>query len=85
MTLTDKVKVKVCFYIAQYPSIGPLTMIYTLILGRHFHSDINSASSNAEITRNDYSLTFSPPSLVIYRYSFIQLSELGHRRENENP
>ena len=31
--------------------------------------------------REDYSLTFTP--LSIARYSFIQLSELGHRGENE--
>ena len=39
-------------------------------------------SSHTAITREDYSLTFPPLSIV--RYSFIQLSELGHRGENEN-
>ena len=33
-------------------------------------------------TSGDYSITFPP--LSIARYSFIQLSELGHRGENEN-
>ena len=39
-------------------------------------------SSHAAITCNDYSLTSPPP--FIARYSFIQLSQLGHRGENEN-
>ena len=39
-------------------------------------------SSHAVIRREDYSLTFS--SLCLARYSFIQLSELGHHRENKN-
>ena len=39
-------------------------------------------SSDAAITREDYSLTFPPPSTA--RCSFIQLSELRHRGENEN-
>ena len=42
--------------------------------GKHFRQ--------AAIMRNDYSLKFPPPSTV--RYSFIQLSELGHHGENED-
>ncbi len=40
------------------------------------------AFSHAAIMRKDYSLTFPP--LSIARYSFIQLTELGRRGENEN-
>ena len=39
-------------------------------------------SSRTAITSEDYSLTFPPPLIV--RYSFIQLSELGHSGEYEN-
>ena len=39
-------------------------------------------SSHAEFTSEDYSLTFPPSSVA--RYSFKQLSELGHRGENKN-
>ena len=37
---------------------------------------------HAAITCEDYSVTFRP--LSISRYSFIQLSALGHHGENEN-
>ncbi len=37
-------------------------------------------SSHAPITREDYSLTFPPPSIA----SFMQLSERWRRGENEN-
>ena len=54
--------------------------------GRPVHSDTNSASLGSILAmqqlRNDYSLTFPP--LSIARYSFIQLSRLRHREENEN-
>ena len=42
---------------------------------------LGEAFSHAAITREDYSLTFPPPSIA--GYSFIQLSELGRRRKNE--
>ena len=61
-------------------------MLYTSRPGRPVHSDTNSTSgkhsSHAAIMREDYSLIFFLP--FIARYSFIQLSELGHRGENEN-
>ena len=103
-------KVKVCFYIAQYPvlwtnqstshfsSPGRL-FIYLFILSYlpkstpsvrstvlPVHSDTNSASLGSILAmqqlRNDYSLTFPPLSTA--RYSFIQLSRLRRREENEN-
>ena len=39
-------------------------------------------SSHSAITLEDHSFISPPPSMA--RYSFIQLSELGHRGENEN-
>ena len=85
----EEVKVKVCFYniIAQYP------VRWTVQSALHFssperpvHSDTNSASLGSILAmqqlRNDYSLTFPP--LSIARYSFIQLSRLRRREENEN-
>ena len=87
-----KFKVNVCFYIAQYLLSSPLFRSKRFTLhpsGRPVHSDTNSAplgsilrSSHAAIMHEDYSLTFPP--LFIDRYSFIQLSELGHCGENEN-
>ena len=54
--------------------------------GRHVHYDTNSVSPVSILARqqlrNNYSLTF--PQLSIARYSFIHLSELGCRGENEN-
>ena len=53
--------------------------------GRPVHTDTNSASLGSILAmqqlRNDYSLTFPP--LSIARYSFIQLSRLRRREENE--
>ena len=53
---------------------------------RPVHSDTNSASPGSILAmhqlRNDYSLTCPP--LSIARYSFIQLSRLRRREENEN-
>ena len=43
---------------------------------------IPTPTSHAAIPREDYSLTFPPLSTA--RYSFMQLSELGHLGENEN-
>ena len=54
--------------------------------GRAVHSDTNSAYLGSILTmqqlRNDYSLKCPP--LSIARYSFIQLSRLRRREENEN-
>ena len=55
--------------------------------GRPVHSDTNSASLGSILAmqqlRNDYSLTCAP--LSIARYSFIQLSQIGRRGEEEMP
>ena len=74
-------KEKVCLYRA---GSSPLSTLHT---GRPVHSDINSTSLRSIIamqlnTREDYSPIFPPPSIA--RYSFKQLSELGHHGENEN-
>ena len=73
-------------YSAYIQSVGPLKALYTLSPGRHVHSDTNSASPGSIqpccILCEDYIFTFPSPSIA--RYSFIQLSELGHRGGNEN-
>ena len=77
----------VCLYKAQYPvrwtaqSALHVTPWQTCSF-RHQLDFSGKHSSHAAITSEDYSLTFPP--LSISRYSFIQLSELGHRGENEN-
>ena len=81
---------KVCFYIAQYRVSTPLARSkrFTLFLPwqtcsfRHQLGFSWKHSSQAAITRNDYSLTCPP--LCIARYSFIQLSRLRCCEENEN-
>ena len=59
---------------------------FTLPTGRHVRSDINSTSlGSIQLCCNyneDHTFTFPPPSIA--RYSFIQLSEMGRRGENEN-
>ena len=67
-------KVKVCFYIAQYPLHGTAqSALHLSSPGRPVHSDTNSASLGSILAmqqlRNDYSLTCPP--LSIARYSFI--------------
>ena len=53
---------------------------------RHVYSDTNSTALQSiqqqYILGEDYSFTFPPLSMA--RYSFIQLSGLGHRGENGN-
>ena len=78
---SNKHKVKVYFYIAQYP------VHWTAQSHLHFTPGAFSGthSSHAAITREDYSQIF--PLLSIANYSFIQMSELSelvHRGENEN-
>ena len=75
------------FYIAHVSSRLDRSKRFTLHpwQTRSFRHQLDSSgkhSTHTAITREDYSLTFPPPS--ISRYSFIQLSELGRRRENEN-
>ena len=85
-TLPLGLKVKVCFLIAQYPVRWTAQSALHFTPSRPVHSDANSnflGSVLAAITREDYSLKF-PPLPIAARYSFIQLSELGHRGENEN-
>ena len=59
---------------------------FTSSPGRPVHSDTNSASLGSILVmqqlRNDYSLTCPPLSITMY--SFIQLSRLRSREENEN-
>ena len=75
------------FYIAHVFSLLDRSMCFTLFLlwqTCSFRQQLGFSwkhSSHAAITRNDYSLTF--PTLSIARYSFIQLSELGCRRDLE--
>ena len=74
------------FYIAQYPERWiTQSALHFKSPGRHVHPYTNSTSleaiTHAAIRREDYSLTFPPLSIV--RYSFIQLSELRRRGENE--
>ena len=81
------IKVKVCFYIAQYPVRWTAqSALHFSSTGRPVHSDTNSAYLGSILAmkqlRNDYSLTCPP--LSIARYSFIQLSRLRRREENEN-
>ena len=74
-------------YTAQYPVRWTAqSALHLSSPGRHVHSDTNSASPGSILAmqqlRNDYSLTCPP--LSIARYSFIQLSRLRRREENEN-
>ena len=57
--------------------------------GRPVHSDSNSTSlgsipATLLTARTQFIHNFTFPPLSIARYSFIQLSELGHRGENGN-
>ena len=76
-------KVKVCFYIAQYPVCWTAqSALHFSSTGRPVHSYTNSASPGSILARQQLhaktkSLTFPPASIA--RYSFIQLSG-----ENEN-
>ena len=83
------VDIKVCFYIAQYPVrwTAQNALHFFALPGRPVHSDTNSASPGSILSRQQLrattkSLTFPP--LSIARYSFIQLSRLRRRGENEN-
>ena len=71
-----KVKVKVWFYIAQYP------VHWTAQSALHFPPLADLFILAMQQLRNDYSLTFPP--LSIARYSFIQLSRLRRREVKEN-
>ena len=91
MTIAIKVKGKGMVLYSAVSS--PLDRSKRLTLSspdRPVHSDTNSASRGSILVmqqlRNDYSLTFPPLSIArsIARYSFIQLSRLRRREENEN-
>ena len=78
---------KVWFYMALYPvRWTDQSILHFSSPDRPVHSDTNSASLGSILAmqqlRIDYSLTFPP--LSITRYSFIQLSRLRGREENEN-
>ena len=65
--------------------VGPLKALYASTPGRPVHSNTNSTSLRSilamqQLRAKTKSLTFHP--LSIARYSFMQLSELGHRGEN---
>ena len=79
---------KARFYIAQYPVhwTAQSTLHFAHPPPRrpvHSRHQLNFSGKHSRriIMRNDYSLPFPP--LSIARYSFIQLSELGRRGENE--
>ena len=79
--------VKVCFYILHYPVCwaAQSTLNSTTLQTCSFRHQLDFSgkhSNHAAITLNDYSLTFSPPSIA--RYSFIQLSGLGRHGEDKN-
>ena len=78
-------KMKVCFIERSIQSVGPLKSLYALY--RLFIPPpsrlLREVFSHAAITCEDFSLIFPLPS-IIARYSFIQLSGLGRREENEN-
>ena len=70
-------------------SIGPLKALYTSPPCGPIHSGTNSTSlrsilATQQLRAKTKSLTFPHLSDSIARYSFIQLSGLGHRGENEN-
>ena len=79
-------KVKVCFYIAQYPVRWSAQRSLHFILGRRVHSDTNSTSPGSILAtqqlRVNYSLIFPPLSTT--RYSITHLSGLRHSEKNEN-
>ena len=84
MTNTLK-KVKVCFYIAQYPVRWTTQTALHFSHGRpvQFRHQLDFSGkhpSHAAITHEDYPFTFPP--LSIARYLFIQ--SLGRRGQNEN-
>ncbi len=78
-------KVKVCFYIAQYPVRWTTQTALHFSHGRpvQFRHQLDFSGkhpSHAAITHEDYPFTFPP--LSIARYLFIQ--SLGRRGQNEN-
>ena len=66
--------------------LNPLDCSKRFTPGRLVHSDTNPTSLRSIqlrcILRKDYLQTFPPLSIAIY--SFMYMSELGHRGENEN-
>ena len=83
-----KKKGKGSFYIAQYPvrwtaqsALHFLPSLTDLFILTPFSASLGSILDIQQL-RNDYSLTCPP--LSIARYSFIQLSGLRRREENEN-
>ena len=73
-------KVKVCFYIVHIQSVGPLKVFYTSPRGKHVHSRTNLPTVATHSRFQHYRYY----SQAVGRYSFIQLSELGHHGEYEN-
>ena len=86
---SDSKKVKVCFYIVQYPvrwtaqsAFHFLLSLADLFIATPFSASPGSILGRQQLRATTKSLTFPP--LSIARYSFIQLSQPGHREENEN-
>ena len=90
-TVTSLIKVNVVLYSAvSSPLDRSKRFTHFASPGRPVHSDTNSASLGSilamlQLRAKAKSLTF-PPLSIIARYSFIQLSELGHQwRERKCP
>ena len=65
-------------------SVGPLKAIYISPPGRPVHSDTNSTSLGSVQPIGRGVFTNISTALSVARFSFLQLSELGCREENEN-
>ena len=80
-------KIDMILYSAVSSLLGRSKRFTLFLPWQPVHSDTNSASLGSILAmqqlRNDYSLTF-PPMSIIARYSFIQMSGLRRREENEN-
>ena len=83
----SKVKGKVCFHVPKYPVrwTAQGTLHFTPWQTCSFRHQVDFSGKHSAILQllhEYYSLTFPLPSIATY--SSIQLSELGHRGENEN-
>ena len=81
------IKLNVCFYIVLYPVHSTAESTLHFPTWQTVHSDTNSTSlGSIPATQQLRAMTTHSlfPPLCVVMYSFIQLSELGHRGENEN-
>ena len=78
---------RVCFYIAQYP-VHWITLHFTPWQTCSFRHQLDFSGKHSSHACSNYTRRlFTHISSAVYsqvQYSFIQLSELGHRGENEN-